>query len=38
MALQRAREAGEDEKKAAMNEANRIARSMCSHEPSAKGQ
>ncbi|KAI4655403.1 hypothetical protein J4E93_000115 [Alternaria ventricosa] len=33
MAMQKAREAGEDEKKAATDEANRIARSMYSHKP-----
>ncbi|KAI4633139.1 hypothetical protein J4E80_000502 [Alternaria sp. BMP 0032] len=38
MAMQKAREAGEDEKKAATEEANRIARSMYDHEPSEKGQ
>ncbi|KAI4955215.1 hypothetical protein J4E91_001073 [Alternaria rosae] len=38
MAMQRAREAGEDEKKAATDGANRIARSMYNHEPFAKGQ
>ena len=38
MAMQKARVAGEDEKKAATEEANRIARSMYSHEQSAKGQ
>ncbi|KAI4928416.1 uncharacterized protein J4E92_005902 [Alternaria infectoria] len=34
MAMQKARVAGEDEKKAATEEANRIARSMYSHQPS----
>ncbi|KAI4634886.1 hypothetical protein J4E83_002208 [Alternaria metachromatica] len=38
MAMQKAREAREDEKKAATDEASKIARSMYSHEPSAKGQ
>lgn len=37
-AMQRAREAGEDEKKAATDEANRIAQSIYNHEPFAKGQ